>query len=95
MNEWPERWKNMALRWIKDQWNRPDQTHYYLMRIAQRIQQQWSKNTGQITLEGQRIRWNVDDAPKKTLEERVAESKAVWIGGVKAAQEARGRGHRT
>lgn len=85
MSKYPERYKDIALAWIrkkqKESWERPSRTDYYLMRIAQRIQQ----TSGiKASLKDQIISF-VKDEPS-SMEERVARSKAIWIGGIKAVQ---------
>lgn len=50
------------------------------MRVAQRIQQQWSKKP--VSLKDQKIEFVFKKAPKPlTREERIAQSKAIWMGG--------------
>lgn len=49
------------------------------MRVAQRIQQQWSKKP--ISLKDQQIEFVFKKARKLTREERIAQSKAIWMGG--------------
>lgn len=55
------------------------------MRVAQRIQQQWAKKGAEISLDQQKITFKKEPVkPKKTLAQRVAASKAAWMGGLKA-----------
>ena len=79
MEEWPERFKDVAYAWLEKQWNEPSRTDFYLMRVAQRIHQQWSK--GQISLKDENIEFVFKKATKLSKEERIAQSKAIWMGG--------------
>ena len=85
------RFKNLAMAWLRKQWNEPSRSDYYLMRIAQRVQQQYSLRP--ISIEDQRVSHNFTTAAQ-SRKDRIARSKSVWIGGVKAAKEQR-RGNRT
>lgn len=49
------------------------------MRIAQRIHQQWSKKA--ISLKDEEIKFVFKKVHKLTQEERIAQSKAIWMGG--------------
>jgi hypothetical protein len=49
------------------------------MRVAQRIHQQWSKKT--VSLKDEEIKFVFKQARKLTQEERIAQSKAIWMGG--------------
>ena len=86
MQEWPERYRDLVLTWLGDQWDKPSRSDHYLMRIAQRVNQ-WSNS--KATLKDQIIGFEkkklVD--PKTEMEARIARSKAVWIGGVEAAKK--------
>ena len=88
MHEWPDRYRIIAMAWLNEQWNVPSRSDHYLMRIAQRITQQWSKK--KTSLKDQRVTFTLaqkDKRPDLTAEERIAHSKATWMGGVKAYQE--------
>lgn len=41
--------------WIKEKWNKPDRTDYYLMRIAQRCQQIMRDDPGKVTIDHQKV----------------------------------------
>lgn len=82
MEEWPERYRDLALAWMDSQWNTPSRSDYYLMRIAQRVQQQYSKKP--ISLKDQIVQF--ETAKSLSMEDRVARSKAIWMGGIKAYQ---------
>ena len=86
MDDWPERFKTLAMAWLEEQWNKPSRSDYYLMRIAQRIQAQWSKKPA--TLKDQIIEFEQKKAESKPMDP-VARSKAIWLGGLKAAQKAK------
>lgn len=88
MNEWPERYKDLAMAWLDAQWNEPSRTDYYLMRVAQRLQQQWSKK--QVSLKDQEIKFEFKKTVPLTREEKIARSKAIWMGGVEAAKKLKG-----
>jgi len=88
MHEWPDRYRVLVMAWLEGQWNAPSRTDYYLMRIAQRIHQQWSKRV--VEMNDQRITFTFGSKQPLSAEERekrIARSKAVWMGGVKAYQE--------
>lgn len=71
--------------WVEQQWNRPSRTDFYLMRVAQRVQQVLAKNPGNITLEHQRVeieRKPVKPKTQLTLEQQTVRSKAAWLGAV-------------
>jgi hypothetical protein len=76
----------LAMAWLEEQWNKPSRTDYYLMRIAQRMHQQWSKKS--VSMEDQRITFTFGQKKGLSMEERVAKSKAAWMGGVKAYKDA-------
>lgn len=82
MEEWPERYKRLALLWLDEQWNKPSRSDYYLMRVAQRVHQ-WS--TSKTSIKDQLIQFTT--AKALTPEERVAQSKAVWMGGLEAYRQ--------
>ena len=85
MCEWPDRFRKAALHWISDEFNEPSRSDYYLMRIAQRVQQ-WTSSKASVA--DQRLTFtNRSKAKKPTMEQRVAASKATWMGGVKAYQD--------
>lgn len=106
LREWPEHFKDLALAWLNEQWNVPSRSDYYMMRVAQRIQQQWSKEP--VSLKDQIVdaalmkylnyeaRTQKEKAPGPATQEEIERSKAIWMGGVKAYQrvaEERRRGH--
>jgi hypothetical protein len=80
MDRWPERYLKTVLDWIERQWNKPSRTDYYLMRVAQRVQQQWSKKC--VTIEDQKLQIKITKVRELTKEEKIARSKAIWIGGI-------------
>lgn len=91
MEEWTESRLLIALAWLKEQWNKPSRTDHYLMRIAQRAHQ-WTK--GNSTLKDQIVNFEfkkIRSIPL-TQEERVARSKAIWIGGVEASKAITSKG---
>lgn len=47
----------MMQEWLESQWNKPSRSDYYLMRVAQRVQQVLAKNPGGIDLDNQKIEW--------------------------------------
>lgn len=55
------------------------------MLIAKRLAQQWSKE--QVSLESQELKFKFEKVKKETQEDKVARSKAVWLGGLKAARD--------
>jgi hypothetical protein len=92
IHEWPARFKNLAMAWLSEQWNNPSRTDYYLMRIAQRVQQ-WANPKALVKEQKVVFEQNPD---KKEETDSGSRSKAVWIGGVKAAAKIRDRhGNRT
>jgi hypothetical protein len=84
MGKWPERYRDLVLEWLEDQWNRPSRSDYYAMRISQRIQQGYSKKA--VSIDDQMIKF-AEPTVQKPIDP-VERSKAIWIGGVKAAQQA-------
>jgi hypothetical protein len=88
MAKWPDRYKHLVLAWLREQWNRPSRTDHYLMLIAKRLAQQWSKEA--VTLDSQELKFEFKKVPVKkepTQEDKVARSKAIWLGGLKAARD--------
>ena len=75
----------LATAWLNEQWNKPSRTDYYLMRIAQRVHQQWNNKTV-VGVDDQRVQFEMKKVVELTQEEKVARSKAIWKGGVKAAE---------
>jgi len=67
--------------WLRDQWNKPNLTQYYLMRIAQRVQQSVVRQEDQnkITIDHQLLEFREQaEEPKKQEElEDVGPSKEV------------------
>jgi len=82
INTWPEKWVRIIWAWMDDQWENPSRSDHYLMRIAQRVQQTWSKE--KISLEDQKISFKRKKA--LTQEEKIAQSKAAWRGGLAMAK---------
>ena len=72
------------LQWIQEQWNKPTATHYYLMRIAQRVQQVLAgKQRDNITMDHQRVNFERKVVEKLsstglTKEEATRIAKARW-----------------
>ena len=65
------------------QWNRPSRTDYYLMRIAQRIQQVLRKNPNSIKLEQQKVEFltkGEKDKPAVDPKKATSWMKARWLG---------------
>lgn len=54
LNHWTDRQVRTTLAWLHERWNDPDRTDHYLMRVAQRVQQSFSKS-GKASLDQQKI----------------------------------------
>ena len=89
MYRWPERYKNLVLEWLRQQLNVPRRSDYYAMRIAQRIHQQYSKKA--VSIKDQIVQFDVGTKQPLTMAERVARSKAVWLGGAEAAKKVKAK----
>lgn len=74
---------------LDQEWNEPDRTDHYLMKIAAEVARKFAKHPEQITPDTMRLRFGA--APKPiTPEEAVEQSKRVW-GGVAAVHKARNK----
>ena len=88
MGRWTHREYVARLAWIDAQWEQPSLTDYYLMRVAQRVQQVLAKNPGQIGLEHQQVKFERKKAeapPPMTEAQRkvhIERSKAMWCTAV-------------
>jgi len=71
------------LTWLAylDEEHNPDLLHWYLMRVAQRVEQVLAKNPGAFTLLGERVEFEKQEEPvEETVEEATAREKAQWRG---------------
>lgn len=80
MQRWTERYLRTVIEWLNQQWNKPSRSDYYMMRVAQRVQQQWSKKP--ISIDDQKLTLKVVKTRPLSREEKIARSKAVWMGGI-------------
>lgn len=84
MGKWTDRQCRLVQAWLHEQWNVPNRTDYYLMRVAQRVHSQWNKKP--VSLKDQIIDFNLSASAEETREAKIARSKAIWMGGVRAAE---------
>jgi len=65
--------------WLEEQWNKPSRTDHYLMRIAQRVQQQWSKKP--VNLSDQLVKFARKTRREKPVDKaaQIARSKSIWM----------------
>jgi hypothetical protein len=47
----------IALCWATDEWNRPDRTDHYLMRVAVEVARSRVKHPERVTLEDMKLTW--------------------------------------
>ena len=93
MAKWPERYKLIALAWMEDQLKVPTRTEYYLMRIAQRVHAQWSKQAIQLDDElitdlSVRMKYHKYRSKQKVSKvDRMKRSKAIWMGAGAIGQQ--------
>jgi hypothetical protein len=71
--------------WLREQWNTPDRHDYYLMQIALRVIQSRLKKGSSLSPDSQKIPFRevaakIAVAPKQTVEQVTALSKAKWYG---------------
>lgn len=77
----------VADAWLDEQWYCPSRSDYFLMRIAQRVQQVayqvWGKDASKITLKYQEV-FGKSEEPKEesaeSIKERTLWSKMRWFG---------------
>ncbi len=100
MAKWPDRYKVIALAWIEEQLKLPTRTEYYLMRVAQRVHNQWAKNPVQLDDElitdlSARLKYRKYMSKQKVSKQAAIErSKAIWHSADKLAEIGRAkRGH--
>jgi hypothetical protein len=71
------------IRWLDEQWNNPTADQYYLMSVAQRVQQVLSKNPNQISLSQQKITFGPGSSkPSLTKDQKASMAKARWASVV-------------
>lgn len=93
MIKWPERYKNIVLAWLDEQLKCPTRTEYYLMRIAQRVHAQWSKQGIQLDDElipdlSTRLKYRKYMSKQRVSQQSAVErSKAIWHSADKMAQQ--------
>lgn len=106
-----ERQLSAWLRWLDDEYENPSRTDWYLMRIAQRIQQfqqAFGKSAQPISMEDQKVKFeSADLTQKESLQkdssqnkDRQALSKSSWISAVSGSTKnlvvkGRSHGHRS
>lgn len=90
------------VRWLREQWNKPNRSDKYLMRVAQRVQQVLAKNSNNITIEQQEIEFEFKQVHVLTKEEqrkiKTKEQKSAWksfAGGLSAVWKDIGGGKST
>ena len=83
---WSEKLLRIASAWMDLQWNEPSRSDYYLMRVAQRVHQQWNSKTT-VEISDQEIEFTTKKVCQKTPEEehqeRVERSKSTWMSGLR------------
>ncbi len=70
------------LSWLQSEWSNPDRTDYYLMRVAQRVQQVLSSKPNKIKMEDQKLDFDFGLAKKKTSLETLKQTKNRWVRAV-------------
>ena len=67
------------MRWLDEEWNRPEPSDYYLMQIAAEIRRVLSKKPRHIKMEDFKLEFaEAEHAPAATVEEAAARSKSKW-----------------
>lgn len=90
MREHTHREFKLWMTYLDDEWYHPTRSDYYLMRIAQRVQQVafqvWGKDSSKIKLSHQEVFAKPEKQTIKSTEEKehsktmVEYSKSVWAG---------------
>lgn len=92
--KWPYREYKLRLAWLDNEWNRPNRSDWFLMRIAQRIQQfagfGSGKHANKVTLEDQQVTFESTSEKTKKTEKTIAQkdieskrAKAIWKARLK------------
>lgn len=68
------------VEYLRQGWNRPSRTDNYLMLLATRVQQVLAKDSKQVKMEGNRLKFDLEAPADKTPQQRARESKAAWLG---------------
>lgn len=92
---WTHREFLTRLAWLDEQWNRPARSDYYLMRVAQRVQQVLSRSPNSVGIDDQRVRFESEAAMRRASEDTAAatrRAKAGWAGLIRAVKRGRGNG---
>ncbi len=102
MQEHTHREFKLADAWLDEEWYHPTRSDYFLMRIAQRVQQVafqiWGKDAGKVKLSHQEVFGLPEDhkepekLSKEELEEKTEHSKSVWAGLVGLVRKKKNRG---
>lgn len=72
----------LRLSWLDREEQRDTKTHWYLMQIAQKIQQSASKKPNSVKLEKMKLSWKKPNRKKQSVED----AKNIWLTalGIKA-----------
>jgi len=78
--------------YLDDEWYRPSRSDYFLMRIAQRVQQVLMKEPNKAKLEHQEVFAKPEKQTADEEKEKVDRSKSIW-GGIVGLVKRKKRGH--
>lgn len=82
---WTHRQFMVALQWLRDQWENPDRTDYYLMQIAAEVRRGNAKNPRSVDANDFKMKFRESGRSRRysrrnlTREQAASISKATWM----------------
>lgn len=95
VGRWPDRVFRAALQWMRDQWNEPSRSDYYMMLVAMEVARKLARQPGKIQLKHFRIKFAEASQgmdPEKAKKFASELSRARLMAMVEAARRKKERG---